>query len=138
MAFEEAERTDDRERRRALMTSVRVGGGPTGVEMAGAVSELARQALRHDFRRIKPKEARIILLEATSRLLGPFPDRLARHAARVLEERGVELRFDSPVEDVGEDYVIAGGERIEALTIDRKSTRLNYSHYCAPRMPSAA
>lgn len=117
MAFEEAERTDDAARRAALMTIVLVGGGPTGVEMAGAVSELARHTMRRDFRRISPADARIVLVEAMPRLLGPFPEKLASHAQRVLEGRGVELRFNAPVEDVGEDYVVAGGERIPAGTI---------------------
>ena len=73
MAFEQAEIADDPEERRRLMTVVLVGGGPTGVEMAGAVAELTRETLERDFRRIRPEHARIILLEALPRMLGAFP-----------------------------------------------------------------
>lgn len=114
LAFEEAERTKDEERRRALMTVVLVGGGPTGVELAGSISELARHTIKRDFRHIRPEETRVILLEATSRLLSAFPEDLADHARKVLQAGGVDLRFDTPVEDVRENCVIAGGESIAA------------------------
>lgn len=117
MAFEEAERTTEEARQRALMTVVLVGGGPTGVELAGSISELVRETLKRDFRRISPRQARIVLLEAMPRLLGPFPDELARHARKVLEQRGVELRLNTPVEDIRPECVVAGGEEIPAGTI---------------------
>jgi NADH:ubiquinone reductase (H+-translocating) len=117
MAFERAEMADDPGERRRLMTVVLVGGGPTGVEMAGAVAELVRQTLRREFRHIRPDSARIILLEALPRLLTPFPEALAEFAKRRLERRGVELRLGTPVEGVDEEGVTAGGERIPAGTV---------------------
>jgi NADH dehydrogenase len=117
MAFEQAEIADDPEERRRLMTVVLVGGGPTGVEMAGAVAELTRETLKRDFRRIRPEHARIILLEAMPRMLGPFADDLARFAERKLERLGVEIRLSCPVDAVDATGVTAGGERIEAAIV---------------------
>ncbi|HET8728652.1 MAG TPA: NAD(P)/FAD-dependent oxidoreductase, partial [Alphaproteobacteria bacterium] len=117
LALEEAERTTEEAARRALMTVVLIGGGPTGVELAGSISELTRHTVRRDFKHIKPEEARIILIEATPRLLAAFPEDLADHTRRVLERRGVELRFNTPVEDIREGRVVAGGETIDAGTI---------------------
>jgi len=114
MAFERAEITTDPDERRRLMTAVLVGGGPTGVEMAGAIAELAMQTLRREFRNIRPEEARVVLLEAAPRLLGPFPERLARFAHQKLERMGCEVRTSTMVEEVDERGVVAGGERIEA------------------------
>ncbi len=96
-AFERAEKSQDPEERRRLMTFVVVGGGPTGVELAGAFAELRANVLRWDFRGIDPSSARIILLEASGTLLGPFPERLRLEAARRLEKLGVEVRLDEKV-----------------------------------------
>lgn len=114
MAFEQAEMATDEDERRRLMTVVLVGGGPTGVEMAGAIAELVRRTLRRDFRHIRPESARIILVEALPRLLTPFPEKLAAFARRRLERLGVEIRFNAPVEDVDDESVVAAGERIRA------------------------
>ncbi|MDX1541326.1 MAG: NAD(P)/FAD-dependent oxidoreductase [Geminicoccaceae bacterium] len=117
MAFERAEMTRDEAERRRLMTFVVVGGGPTGVEMAGSIAELARETLKRDFRHIRPDHARIVLLEAADRLLLPFPEGLARFAHNKLERLGVEVRTECMVEEVGDRGVVAGGERIPAATI---------------------
>jgi NADH dehydrogenase len=121
LAFEAAERDSDPGVQRRLLTFVIVGGGPTGVELAGALAEIARQSLRQDFRNIKPESARILLLEGAPHLLGAFPESL-RAAARVsLQRLGVEVRTDSVVTDVTDGGVTirtAGvDERLEAQTI---------------------
>jgi NADH dehydrogenase len=115
--FERAEASDDPEERRRLTTVAVVGGGPTGVEMAGAVAGLVRRTLRRDFRRIEPATARVILVEAGQRLLPSFPDALAAYAAEALGRLGVEVRLGCPVSEVGPGVLVAGGERIEAGTI---------------------
>ncbi|HEY1910496.1 MAG TPA: FAD-dependent oxidoreductase, partial [Vicinamibacterales bacterium] len=92
LAFEAAERETDPAKQRRLLTFVIVGGGPTGVERAGALAEIARQSLVHDFRRIRPESARIILLEGSPYVLPPFPDPLRDRARRSLERLGVEVR----------------------------------------------
>jgi NADH:quinone reductase (non-electrogenic) len=89
--FEQAELTDDEEQRRKLLTFVIVGGGPTGVEMAGAIAEVARQTLKRDFRRIDPRNARIVLIEAGPRLLPAFSERHSRYAHDALVKMGVEV-----------------------------------------------
>jgi NADH dehydrogenase len=104
LAFEAAERATGAGEQRRLLTFVIVGGGPTGVELAGALAEIARQSLRHDFRRIRPESARIVLLEGSPHLLGAFPEPLRRAAQRSLERLGVEVRTGAQV--VGVD---AGG-----------------------------
>lgn len=116
-AFELAEMEFDLAKRRKLMTIVVVGGGPTGVELAGAFAELARHVLRRDFRRIDPADAHIILIEAAERVLGMFDSPLPEKARKQLEALGVEVRTSSPVEDLGDGFVKAGGERIEAENI---------------------
>jgi NADH dehydrogenase len=120
-AFEVAERIPDPVQRRAWLTFVIVGAGPTGVELAGAIGEIARQTLRHDFRSIHPEEARIILLDGLPRVLMPFPENLAEKAHRSLERLGVEIRTGTMVKDVDRDglNVEVGGraERIEAHTV---------------------
>lgn len=116
-AFEKAEMEFDLEKRRKLMTIVVVGGGPTGVELAGAFAELARHVLRRDFRRIDPANARIILVEAADRVLGTFDSPLPEKARSQLEALGVEVRTSCPVEDLGAGFVKAGGERIDAENI---------------------
>jgi NADH dehydrogenase len=104
LAFEAAERAAGADEQRRLLTFVIVGGGPTGVELAGALAEIARQSLRQDFRRIRPESARIVLLEGGPHLLGAFPEPLRRAARRSLERLGVEVGTGAQV--VGVD---AGG-----------------------------
>jgi NADH dehydrogenase len=111
-AFELAEAQDDPARRAALMTFVVVGGGPTGVEMAGALAELARHSMAEDFRRIDPAATRILLLEAGPRLLAAFPASLSEKAKTALERMGVEVRVGARVEEVDAEGVTAQGERI--------------------------
>jgi NADH dehydrogenase len=117
LAFEEAEAAPEPAQRQWLLTFVLVGGGPTGVEMAGALAELARATLSRDFRRIDPQRARIILVEAGSRLLSAFDQRLSAVALRALAWMGVEVRLDTPIEVIDERGVTARGERIEAANI---------------------
>lgn len=117
LAFERAECEDDEDERRRLMNFVVVGGGPTGVEMAGAMAELARRALARDFKHIDPRAARIILVEAGPRVLPTFPESLSREAEQQLERLGVEVRKGAPVTAVDGDGVIVGDERIEARTV---------------------
>ena len=105
LAFEAAEREADAEAQRRLLTFVIVGAGPTGVELAGALAEIARQSLRKDFRRIHPESARIVLLEGSPYVLAPFADPLRRAARRALERLGVEVRTGSVVVGVDEDGV---------------------------------
>jgi NADH dehydrogenase len=113
-AFERAEAAGtDEERARCLVFAV-VGGGPTGVELAGALAELARRTLPPEFRRARPARARILLLEAGPTLLPSFPKSLAEYARRRLARTGVDVRTGAPVDDVHEEALIVGGERIEA------------------------
>jgi len=116
-AFEKAEIADDETARRKLMTFVVIGGGPTGVEMAGAIAEIAKKTLRWDFRRFAPEESRIVLLEAGPRLLPAFPDRLARYAERSLARMGVEVLAAEAVVEVDAHGVTTAKQRIEAGTI---------------------
>ena len=104
-AFEAAEREGDPDKQRRLLTFVIVGAGPTGVELAGALAEIARQSLRQDFRRIHPESARIVLVEGGPHVLGPFAEPLRDAARRSLERLGVEVRTGSVVTDVDEDGV---------------------------------
>src|SRR5438067_1224395 len=97
-AFEVAERLSDPVQRRAWLTFVIVGAGATGVELAGAIGEIARQTLKNDFRSIRPEEAEIILLDGAPRVLPPFPDDLAQKAQRSLEKLGVEVKTGVSVE----------------------------------------
>ena len=117
LAFEAAERETDPARQQRLLTFVIIGGGPTGVELAGALGEIARQTLREDFRRIRPESSRIVLLEGGPHLLAAFPDRLRDSARKSLEKLGVEVRLGTAVTAIDEDGVMAGGERISAQTI---------------------
>lgn len=116
-AFELAEMEVDPEIRRKLMTIVVVGGGPTGVELAGAFAELVRHVLRSDFRRIDPTLARIILIEAGEQVLDMFESPLPYKARTQLEALGVEVRTSCRVEDLGAGFVKATGERIDAENI---------------------
>ena len=92
LAFEAAEREPDPEKLRAWMTFVIVGGGPTGVELAGALGEIANDTLRHDFRNIDPSKARIILVEGTDRVLPAYPPKLSAQRKQMLERLGVTVR----------------------------------------------
>jgi NADH dehydrogenase len=105
IAFEAAEREADPEQRRAWMTFVVVGGGPTGVELSGALGEIARDTLKRDFRSIHPADARIVLIEALDRILPPYPPDRSRSAQRQLERLGVEVRTRTRVVDVDERCV---------------------------------
>ena len=116
MAFEQAEIESDPSARVNFLTIVIVGGGPTGVEMAGAISELARKALAADFRRIDPRTARVILVEAGTCLLPSFPEPLSDYAKRALEKLGVEIRLGSPVTHCDSRGVRLGDEEILAKT----------------------
>jgi NADH dehydrogenase len=115
-AYESAEIESDAARQRALLTFVVVGGGPTGVELAGALGEMSRFTLARDFRNIDPALARVILIEAGSRILPSFPEPLARRAMRDLESLGVTVWTSSPVTRVDATGVEVGRERIEAAT----------------------
>jgi len=117
VAFERAEDSDDEAERRQLLTFVIVGGGPTGVELAGALAELAKAALARDFRRIDPTTARIVLVEAGPRLLPSFPPKLSAVAARALTRLGVELRLDAKVTHCDCEGAVLGDERIESRTL---------------------
>jgi NADH dehydrogenase len=121
LAFEAAELEDDPERREAWLTFVIVGAGPTGVELAGALSEIARETLRHDFRRVDPRRSRILLLEGADRVLPPYPPDLSARAERQLVDLGVEVHTGSLVTDIGPEAVsVRSGEserRIETRTV---------------------
>src|SRR6516165_1126790 len=116
-AFETAEIEEDPSKHQDLLTFVLVGGGPTGVEMAGALAELRRYTLKSEFRRIDPQKARIILVEAAPRLLATFPAALARKAQARLERLGVEVRTGQAVKAIDEAHVAIGDERIDCRTV---------------------
>jgi NADH:ubiquinone reductase (H+-translocating) len=117
LAFERAEGSSDESERQRLLTFVIVGGGPTGVEMAGAIAELARVALSIDFRYIDPGAARIVLVESGLRVLARFPEALSAVAKRTLEKLGVEVRLGVRVSHCDPTGVVIADERIEAHTI---------------------
>ena len=116
-AFEQAEQTAEPEARRRLLTFVVIGGGPTGVEMAGAIAELAHVALRHDFRTINPRDARIVLVEAGPRVLPSLPATLSDAARRSLERLHVDVRLGAPVSHCDVEGVTIGDESLGAATI---------------------
>ena len=116
-SFERAERETDPERRAALLTFVIVGAGPTGVELAGALSEIARHSLALDFRHFDPRSARVILLEAGPDVLATFPKPLREAARQELLRIGVDVRTGTPVTHIEQGGVEAGGESIRAETI---------------------
>jgi NADH:ubiquinone reductase (H+-translocating) len=116
-AFEEAEREEDEARRRAWMTFVIIGGGPTGVELAGSLSEMAHRALPRDFRHIDTHSARIILVEGLDRLLPAYSEHLSARAKQVLEKLQIQVRLGTRVTGMDDDGVLLGSERIEARTV---------------------
>ncbi len=121
LAFEAAERETSADAERRLLTFVIVGGGPTGVELAGALAEIARQSLRKDFRNIRPESARILLIEAAPHILGAFPDALRAAAHRSLERLGVDVRTNTVVTGVDQDGVTVrshdADEHLSAQTV---------------------
>lgn len=117
LAFEHAENCDDPGQRPHLLTFVLVGGGPTGVELAGSIAELARFALRRDFRNIDPRSARVVLIEAGPRLLPGFAEPLSAYAARTLHRMGVEVRTGTPVEHIDAAGVSVAEEHIGAALV---------------------
>jgi NADH dehydrogenase len=117
LAFEAAEQEDDPEERRALLTFVVVGAGPTGVEMAGAFAEIANHSLIRDFRRIAPQSARIILLEGGPRVLAAYDEELSAYAQRALERVGVEVRTGSVVTGIEPEAVYVGEEKIRTRNV---------------------
>ena len=116
-AFERAEASPDPAKQDALMTTVIVGGGPTGVEMAGSVAELASHALASDFRNIDPRRAKIILIEAGPRILSSFPEKLSDYAKAALERLGVTVITNEAVESIDAGGVVVAGRRIDAGTV---------------------
>jgi NADH dehydrogenase len=117
LAFEAAERESDAAAQARLLTFVIIGGGPTGVELAGALAEIARRTLKEDFRSIHTESARIVLLEGSPHLLGTFPARLRQAALDSLIRLGVEVRTSAVVTDVTRDAVCVGEDRIPAETV---------------------
>src|SRR5579885_3519150 len=117
LSFEAAEMETDPEKVRELLTFVLVGAGPTGVELAGAIAELAHKALASDFRHIDTKLTRIILLEAAPRILAAFPESLAKKAHKELNRLGVEIRTSSPVKQIDAEGVLIDGLRIRSKTV---------------------
>jgi NADH dehydrogenase len=117
MAYEEAERTTSVEDRKRFLTFVIVGGGPTGVELAGAIGEMSRFTLAKDFRNIDAASARVILLEAGPKILPMFSDELIAHATRDLEHLGVQVWTNSAVTKIDAEGVEIGSERLRAATV---------------------
>jgi NADH dehydrogenase len=117
ISFERAETADSDAARKRLLTFIVVGGGPTGVEMAGSIAEIARHALRYDFRHIDPSKARILLIEGGPRILPTFPEDLSAYAQRALEKMGVEVMTSSMVTDVSRDGVSLGNKKIESEAV---------------------
>jgi NADH:ubiquinone reductase (H+-translocating) len=117
IAFEDAERERDPQKRAALLTFVIIGAGPTGVELAGTIAELAQDTLPPDFRNIDTRKARVVLIEAGPRVLAGFADELSAYAKTSLESLDVEVMLGAPVTECTADGVVYGGQRLEAKTI---------------------
>ena len=117
VAFERAERETDPQRRAALLTFVIIGAGPTGVELAGTIAELAQDTLPPDFRNIDTHKTRVVLIEAGPRVLAGFPDDLSAYAQRALESIGVEVMLGQAVTECNADGAVYGGNRLETKTI---------------------
>lgn len=116
-AFEQAEAADDADARAAYLRFVIVGGGPTGVELAGTLAEIARHTLHGEFRRADPRQAQVLLVEAGPRVLSSFPQRLSEKARAQLQALGVEVRTGAAVSAIDAEGVVVGGERIAARTV---------------------
>jgi NADH:quinone reductase (non-electrogenic) len=116
-AFERAEASDDDAERRRLLTFVLVGGGPTGVELAGAIAELARHSLREEFRTADPTTTRVMLIQSAPRILPALPESLSVAATRSLQDLGVGVLTNSRVDGVDDGGVELGNRRIEARTV---------------------
>ncbi|WP_167394023.1 NAD(P)/FAD-dependent oxidoreductase [Brucella oryzae] len=116
LAFERAERETDEARQQALLTFAIVGGGPTGVELAGIIAELAKQTIWPEFRNIDTRQTRVMLLEAGPRILAAFPEDLSDYALKALEKLGVEVRLGIPVKDITAEGVTVGEEFIPCRT----------------------
>jgi len=117
LAFERAETETDDDKRDGLLTFIIIGGGPTGVEMAGAIAGIAHNVLREDFRNIDPRSARILLVEAGPRLLPAFPDSLSRYAKKRLEELGVQVHLGQAVTTCDARGIIMGEKRVSSQTV---------------------
>ena len=117
LAFEEAEREQDPDRRRHLLTFVLIGGGPTGVELAGALAEIARHTLREEYDTIDPESARIILIEAGPTILPSFPESLRASARRALRKLGIEVWEQARVTGISAESLVVGHEQLHAHTI---------------------
>jgi hypothetical protein len=117
LAFERAEATEDPAARERYLTFTIVGGGATGVEMAGAISEVAQQSLARDFRRVDPRQAKIILVEAAPRLLGAFPEDLSAYTYRALQKMGVDVRLNTRVMSLDARGADTSAGRIESATL---------------------
>src|SRR4030095_5957127 len=117
LAFERAERESDEHHRRALLTFVIVGAGPTGVELAGAIAEISRQVMVSDFRAIDPRDARVVLVEAGDRILSTFPAKLSEAAEASLKRLGVDILKNKRVTSIELGRVMLGPETIESETV---------------------
>ena len=115
-AFEQAEREPDANRRKALLTFIVVGGGPTGLELAGAIAEISRQVLRRDFRAINPADARVILVEGGPRILASYPEDLSAKAKESLENLGAEVWTGAPATSITPERVVVGDREIPCAT----------------------
>ncbi len=116
-AFEQAESASDDARCDSCLTFAVIGGGPTGVELAGTLAEIARHTLKNDFRRIDTRKARVLLIEAGPRVLSAFTEDLSAKARRQLEKLGVEVHTGAAVSEIGPDYLVFGNQRVAARTI---------------------
>ena len=117
LAFEAAEREINPAKREALLTFVVVGGGPTGVELAGALAEIARYTLKHDFRNIQSSQARILLVEAAPDVLGAFPEELRQRGAKKIADIGIEIRTDTKVTEITPEFVRLNDEVVATRTV---------------------
>ena len=117
LAFEQAELETDERRRAALLTFAVIGGGPTGVELAGTIAELARDTLPADFRNIDTQRARVVLIEAGPRVLAGYPDALSSYAGRSLQGLGVEVELGQPVTECTAEGVVFGTRKLVAGTV---------------------
>jgi NADH dehydrogenase len=115
LAFELAEREMVETGAHPMLNFVIIGGGPTGVELAGAISDISKLYMRHDFRHIDPAKARVIVIEGSPRILAAYPEDLSKKAVHQLEQLGVEVRAGQSVSDVKPGYVIVGGKRLDAV-----------------------